>query len=594
MAFLQRTKYCGTVTKQDIGQEVILNGWVQRARDHGGLLFVDVRDRTGIVQVVFNPAENAEIHEQSRHLRSEYVVSIKGKVEPRPAGTENPNLTTGEIEIHATGLQILNKAETPLFSTEDEIDVSEDIRLRYRYLDLRRPKMQRNFFLRHKVIKEIRDYFDEQGFLEIETPMLYKSTPETGAREYIVPSRVNPGQFYALPQSPQQLKQTLMISGFDKYFQIARCFRDEDLRADRQPEFTQLDVEISFATQETIYNTIEPIMARIMKLALNIEVKLPLPRMPYAAVMLKYGTDKPDTRFGLEIQDVSEEVKNSEFSVFSKAVAAKGVVRGFCAPGCAEYTRNQLDKLTDTAKQFGAKGLVWLKVTDSGVDSPIAKFLNTDSINVLKRNFNVQSGDLLLFIADKEDIAADVLGRLRLHFGEELHLRTPGVYNLLWITDMPLLEYREEEKMYKARHHPFTSPLEEDISSLDTDPVKARAMAYDLVMNGTELGGGSIRIHDAELQRKMFGIFGISREEAKDKFGFFLEALQYGAPPHGGIALGLDRLIMLLTGNQSIRDVIAFPKTQKATCLMSGAPSSVNKKQLDELHIKTVKVEPTK
>lgn len=591
MAFWKRTKYCGTITKKDGGQEVVLNGWVQRARDHGGLLFVDVRDRTGLVQVVFNPSENAEIHEQARQLRTEYVVAIKGKVIPRPAGTENPNLATGEIEIHATGLQILNKSETPQFPIEDEIDVSEDIRLRYRYLDLRRPKMQRNFLLRHKVIKAIRDYFDEQGFLEIETPMLYKSTPETGAREYIVPSRVNLGLFYALPQSPQQLKQTLMISGFEKYFQIARCFRDEDLRADRQPEFTQLDVEISFADQETIYNTIEPIMVRIMKLALNIDIKLPFPRMPYAEAILKYGTDKPDTRFGLEIQDISEDVKNSAFSVFSKAVASKGVVRGFCAPGCAEYTRNQLDKLTDIAKQFGAKGLVWLKVTDSGVDSPVAKFLNSDTINLLKQKFYAKPGDLLLFIADKEDIAAEVLGRLRLHFGEELKLRTPGIYHLLWITDMPLLEYREEEKMYKARHHPFTSPLEEDIPLLDSDPVKARAVAYDLVMNGTELGGGSIRIHDAELQRKMFEIFGISREEAKDKFGFFLEALQYGAPPHGGIALGLDRLIMLLTGNQSIRDVIAFPKTQKATCLMSGAPSAVSTKQLNELHLKTIKVE---
>ncbi|MFB3896665.1 MAG: aspartate--tRNA ligase [bacterium] len=592
MAYLQRTKYCGTVTKSDIGQEIIINGWVQRARDHGGLLFIDVRDRSGIVQVVFNPTENAAIHEQAGILRSEYVVSIKGKVELRPSGTENPNLATGEIELHATGLQLLNKSETPPFAIEDELDASEDIRLKYRYLDLRRPKMQRNFLLRHKVIKSMRDYFDQQGFLEVETPMLYKSTPETGAREYIVPSRVNLGLFYALPQSPQQLKQTLMISGFDKYFQIARCFRDEDLRADRQPEFTQLDIEISFATQETIFGFIEPLMQRIMKLALDKEVQLPLPRMPYGEAMLKYGSDKPDTRFGLEIQDISDLVKNSEFGVFSKAVASKGVVRGFCAPGCGGYTRNQLDKLTDTAKQFGAKGLVWLKVTENGVDSPVAKFLSPETVKMLVQQFKANPGDLLLFIADKEDVAADVLGRLRLHFGDELKLRTPGVYNLLWITDMPLLEYREEEKMYKARHHPFTSPLEEDIPLLDTDPVKARAVAYDLVMNGTELGGGSIRIHDSGLQRKMFNIFGISDEDAKDKFGFFLEALQYGAPPHGGIALGLDRLIMLLTGNQSIRDVIAFPKTQKATCMMSGAPSEVGAKQLNELHIKTIKEVP--
>lgn len=587
MAFWKRTHTNGELRKAHVNQEVSLLGWVQRSRDHGGLTFIDLRDRSGLVQIVFDPA-NQEVHEQAQKLRTEFVIAVKGKVSERPEGTINKNLPTGEIEIRATGLQLLNKSDTPPFLVEDDIDTSEDLRLKYRYLDLRRPKMQRNFFLRHKVIKCIRDYFDEQGFLEIETPILYKSTPETGAREYIVPSRINPGQFYALPQSPQQLKQTLMIAGFEKYFQIARCFRDEDNRADRQPEFTQLDVEISFADEETIYNTIEPVVVRFMKLALDLDVKRPFPRMPYSEAMLKYGSDKPDTRFGLEIQDISEDVKNSEFGVFSKAVAAKGVVRGFCAPGCAGYTRNQLDKLTDSAKQFGAKGLVWLKVTDASVDSPVAKFLNADIINLLKKKFNAKTSDLLLFIADKEDIAADVLGRLRLHFGEELKLRTPSVYNLLWVTDMPLLEYREEEKMFKARHHPFTSPVEEDIPLLDTDPVKARARAYDLVLNGTELGGGSIRIHDAELQRKMFEIFGISREDAKNKFGFFLEALQFGAPPHGGIALGLDRLIMLLTGNHSIRDVIAFPKTQKATDVMAGAPSEVNPKLLKELHIKVV------
>src|SRR5208283_147321 len=571
MAFWKRTHTNGELRKSHVNQEVSLLGWVQRSRDHGGLTFIDLRDRSGLVQIVFDPA-NQEVHEHAQKLRTEFVIAVKGKVSERPEGTINKNLPTGEIEIRATGLQVLNKSETPPFLVEDDIDTSEDLRLKYRYLDLRRPKMQRNFFLRHKVIKCIRDYFDEQGFLEIETPILYKSTPETGAREYVVPSRLNPGQFYALPQSPQQLKQTLMIAGFEKYFQIARCFRDEDNRADRQPEFTQLDVEISFADEETIYSTIEPVVVRFMKLALDLDVKRPFLRMPYAEAMLKYGSDKPDTRFGLEIQDISEDVKNSEFGVFSKAVASKGVVRGFCTPGCAEYTRNQLDKLTDSAKQFGAKGLVWLKVTDAGVDSPVAKFLDAETVVLLKKKFNAKTGDLLLFIADKEDIAADVLGRLRLHFGEELKLRTPGVYNLLWVTDMPLLEYREEEKMFKARHHPFTSPVEEDVPLLDTDPVKARARAYDLVLNGTELGGGSIRIHDAELQRKMFEIFGISREDAKNKFGFFLEALAFGAPPHGGIALGLDRLIMLLTGNQSIRDVIAFPKTQKAVDVMAGAP----------------------
>jgi aspartyl-tRNA synthetase len=590
MAFWKRTHACAELRKSHVGQEVFLAGWVQRTRDHGGLTFVDLRDRTGLVQIVSDPAHDPEIQKQAQKLRSEFVIAVKGTVRARPEGTVNANLATGEVEVLCTGLQLLNKSETPPFLIEDGIDTSEDLRMKYRYLDLRRPEMYKNLAMRHKVIKVLRDYFDEQGFLEIETPILYKSTPETGAREYVVPSRVNPGMFYALPQSPQQLKQSLMISGVEKYFQVARCFRDEDLRADRQPEFTQLDFELSFIDQEDIFNLVEPAICRVMKEIHNMDIPVPFPRMPYAEAMLKYGSDKPDTRFGMEIQDVSELVANVEFGVFAKTVQGKGVVRGICASGCATYTRNQLDKLTDYAKQMGAKGMAWMKVTETGIETPIAKFFKEDEIKTLVKAFNAKPGDLIVYIADKEDIAADVLGRLRLHFGDELKLRTPGVFNYLWITDMPLLEYREEEKMFKARHHPFTSPREEDIPLLDTDPTKARAHAYDLVLNGTELGGGSIRIHDAELQAKMFQIFGISLEEASTKFGFFLEALKFGAPPHGGMAIGLDRFIMLLTGNKSIRDVIAFPKNQKAQCPMSSAPSEADARLLRDLHVKVTEI----
>ncbi|MDI6782903.1 MAG: aspartate--tRNA ligase [bacterium] len=590
MAFWQRTKYCGTVTKRDVGSEVVLNGWVQRARDHGGLLFVDIRDRTGIVQVVFNPTENAEIHDQARHLRSEFVVAVKGKVELRPAGTENPNLATGEIELHATGLQILNKAETPPFPIEDEIDVSEDIRLRYRYLDLRRPRLQRNFILRHQVCKLIRDHLSEQGFLEVETPMLTKSTPE-GARDYLVPARLSPGFFFALPQSPQLFKQILMVAGYDRYFQIVRCFRDEDLRADRQPEFTQLDIEMSFVTPDILFSVMEPLLAEIMKLGLDIDIPIPFPRMTYAEAMLRFGSDKPDTRFGLEIVEVTEEVRNVEFGVFSKTVEQGGVIRGLTAPGCASFSRSQLDQLTDIAKQFGAKGLVWMKVTETGVDAPVAKYFKPEVITHLVSKLSAKPGDLLLLVADKPLVAAEVLGRLRLKLADELNLKPKDVYNFLWVTDFPLLEWSAEDKKWNAMHHPFTSPMDEDVPLLSTQPEKTRAKAYDLVLNGNEIGGGSIRIHSAELQSKMFEILGIAKEEAQMKFGFLLEAFQYGAPPHGGIAFGLDRILMIITGANTIRDVIAFPKTQKATCLMTNAPSPVAKKQLDELHLKTISLE---
>jgi len=586
-SFWKRTHKCNDLRKAHVGQEVSLLGWVQRSRDHGGLTFIDLRDRTGLVQVVFDPAEGDDTHKLAQRLRSEYVIAIKGTVSARPEGTVNTNLATGEVEVRATGLQLLNKSEVPPFLVEDDMDTSEDLRMKYRYLDLRRPKMYKNLELRHKVIKVLRDYYDEQGFLEIETPVLYKSTPETGAREYVVPSRVNPGQFYALPQSPQQLKQTLMISGVERYFQVARCFRDEDLRADRQPEFTQLDFEMSFIDQEDIFNLVEPAVCRVMKQVLGMDIPSPFPRMTYAESMLRYGNDKPDTRFGLEIKDISDIAKKVEFSVFAKTVEAGGVVRGVCAPGCAGYTRSQLDKLTDFAKQMGAKGMAWMKVTETGIETPIAKFFKDEEVKAILSVFDAKPGDLICFIADKADTTADVCGRLRLHFGDELKLRTPGVFNYLWITDMPLLEYREEDKMFKARHHPFTSPREEDVPLLDSDPTNARANAYDLVLNGTELGGGSIRIHDAELQKKMFSIFGVTEEEAATKFGFFIEALKFGAPPHGGMAIGLDRFVMLLTGSQSIRDVIAFPKNQKAQCVMSDAPSPVALKLMRELHIKS-------
>jgi len=580
---LKRSCYCGELNASHIGQKVTLEGWVQRWRDHGGVIFVDLRDREGIVQVVFSPEENEEVHKLARSLRGEYVIRVKGVVSRRPPGTENPKLKTGEIEIKATELEVLNTARALPFRL-DEDELSEEIRLKYRFLDLRRPIMQENLRLRHKVASAVRQYLDEKGFIEIETPFLTKSTPE-GARDYLVPSRVNPGKFYALPQSPQLFKQILMVAGFDRYYQIVKCFRDEDLRADRQPEFTQIDLEMSFVEREDVMEVVEGILKVIFKI---IDVKLPdeFPVISYHEAMLKYGSDKPDMRFDLTIDDVSDLFSDSEFEVFREVLEKQGVIRAFKAPKAGELSRRELDGYGRKAIEFGAKGLISMKFTQGGIQSNIIKFLKDSEIEGLRKKFAISEGDVLFMIADKEDVASEVLGKLRLLVAERLNLIPDGVYLPVWVVDFPLLEWSEEEKRYIAVHHPFTSPMDEDLHLLESDPLKVRAKAYDIVLNGQEIGGGSIRIHKREIQKKIFDLLSISEEEAKVKFGFLLEALEYGAPPHGGIALGFDRIIAILTGSSSIRDVIAFPKTQKAVCLMTGAPSIVDKKQLDELKIR--------
>lgn len=586
MQFSLRTVSCNELRSGDKGREVVLNGWVQRRRDHGGLIFVDLRDRSGIVQIVFNPEINPTVFALAEKLRNEYVVAITGKVVLRPEGSANPNMATGDIDILASDLQILNEAKTPPIYIADDIDVDENIRLKYRYLDLRRPQMQRNIMMRHRVSKIARDFLDSKGFLEIETPMLGKSTPE-GARDYLVPSRVNPGEFYALPQSPQLYKQLLMVSGFEKYFQIARCFRDEDLRADRQPEFTQIDIEMSFLTQDIILNMMEEMISEIFKGAIGLELKRPFPRMEYKEAMARFGSDKPDIRFGLEMQDISDLMSGCGFKVFSDTVGKGGKVVGINVPGCGNYTRSQLDELSPLAVTYGAKGLAYLAVTDEGVKSPIAKFFSETELNQIVQRFGAKTGDLILLIADKPSVAQTAMGQVRLEFGRRLGLIPADTYTFLWIINFPLLEYDEAEKRFVAVHHPFTSPLPEDEPKLVSDPGAVRANAYDLVLNGTELGGGSIRIFQRSFQEKMFQIIGLSQEEASEKFGYLLEAFEYGTPPHGGIAFGLDRLVMLLSGSSSIRDVIAFPKTASASCLMSGAPTEVTPRQLKELSIKT-------
>ena len=571
---------CGALRKEHAGEVVTLSGWVHRRRDHGGLIFVDLRDRSGIVQVVFDPDTSKDNFVQAEKLRSEFCVQIKGEVNIRPAGLENKELATGEIEVKAKELNILSTSQVLPFALDTRTDVDENVRLRYRYLDLRRPELQQNFILRHRITKAVRDFLDHEGFLEVETPMLTKSTPE-GARDYLVPSRVNPGTFFALPQSPQIFKQLLMVSGFEKYFQIAKCFRDEDLRKDRQPEFTQIDMEMSFIDTEDIYNLIERMFTDIFNKVMGIKLTTPFPRMTYAEAMRRFGSDKPDTRFGIELTDVSDLVNKCGFKVFADTVAKGGEVKGICVPGCADYTRKQLDDLTLLAQELGAKGLAYMLVKEE-VKSPIAKFFTPEEIKALLERMGAKEGDLVLFVADKPTTVAAVLGRLRLDFGAELGLIPENQLNFLWVVDFPLLEWSEEEKRYVAVHHPFTSPKDKDF---DKDPANAVAKAYDLVLNGVELGGGSIRIHDAELQAKLFSVLGISPEEAEDKFGFLLKAFKFGPPPHGGIAFGLDRMIWLLAGAESIRDVIAFPKTQKAVCLLTDAPSSVSEKQLRELHI---------
>ncbi len=584
---MKPTFQCGELRSTDIGKYVVVAGWIQRRRDHGGLIFIDLRDRSGIVQIVFNPEINPDTHNIAHDVRNEYVLAVYGKVNARPEGTENPNLATGEIEIVAEKAEILNTSETPPFVIEDDTDVSEETRLKYRYLDLRRPKMQNALRLRHKVYMATRKFLDEQGFIEVETPVLTKSTPE-GARDFLVPSRLIPGTFFALPQSPQLFKQLLMISGLGKYFQIVKCYRDEDLRADRQLEFTQIDIEMSFVDEEDIFAVTEGLMQRIFKEALDISIEIPFRRMTYAESMRRYGCDKPDTRFGMELTDVGDIFANCDFKVFTSTIANGGQIKGISAPGLAKASRKEIDDLTEYAKNFGAKGLVSFKILDGDIESPVKKFFSQDHLDKLIERMKANPGDLILLVADKPNIVAESLNRLRLRLGNELGMMDDKQFDFLWIIDFPLFHYNEEEKRLDSEHHPFTGVNPEDMDLLDSDPLKVRSRSYDLVLNGNEIASGSIRIHRQDLQEKIFQILQLSPQEVENRFGFFLEALKYGAPPHGGIAPGLDRLLAIMIGSKSIRDVIAFPKTQSGTCLVTGAPSTVSDKQLKELHIKTI------
>lgn len=582
-----RSYFCGEVPETAIGEKVSLKGWVQKRRDLGGLIFIDLRDRTGIVQVVFNPDTSAEALKIAEKIRNEFVLTIEGEVVRREAPTVNEQIKTGKIEVHAESVTIINEAKTPPFMITDKTDASEDIRLKYRYLDFRRPVMFETLKMRHQVTKTIRDFLDGEGFLDIETPILTKSTPE-GARDYLVPSRVHPGEFYALPQSPQLFKQLLMVGGIERYYQIARCFRDEDLRADRQPEFTQVDIETSFLSQEDIMGLMEKMMAKVMREVKGIEVSIPFPRMTYDEAMGRYGSDKPDTRFGLELVDLSEIVRNSNFKVFAAAVESGGEVKAINVKQAAEkYSRKDIDALAEHASRYGAKGLAWLKVEEEGFKGPIAKFISHEEEQAMKAILDTQPGDLLLFVADKKSKVADALGALRLKLGKDLDLIDSSLFNFLWVTDWPLLEYDEEEGRYYAAHHPFTMPFREDLDLLENEPAKVRAQAYDIVLNGYELGGGSLRIFERDIQEKMFKVLGFTQEQAQEQFGFLLNAFEYGTPPHGGIALGLDRLVMLLAGSSNLRDTIAFPKTASASCLLTNAPGEVSQAQLDELSLST-------
>jgi aspartyl-tRNA synthetase len=582
---MRRTHNNGELNIKNVGQEVVLMGWVLRRRDHGGVIFVDLRDREGITQVVFNPSVDEAIHAKAHALRNEYVLGVRGKVDPRPDGMINPNLPTGEIEITVTELKIFNSAQTPAFLVEDDIDVSETIRLKFRHLDLRRPQMQKNLMLRHKTAASVREYLNGLGFLDLETPVLTRSTPE-GARDYLVPSRVNPGQFYALPQSPQIFKQLFMISGYDRYYQIVRCFRDEDLRADRQPEFTQIDIEMSFVSEEEIMEMAEGMMAGLFKDVLNLKLELPFARLSYAEAVGRYGLDKPDTRFGLELKDISDIVAGSGFKVFSGAVKKGGVVKALNAKGCNGFSRKEIDDLIDFVAVYRAKGMAWIKVKEDQWQSPITKFFSDDEKAALAERIDMQPGDLVFFVADQPKVVNESLGHLRNHLGRKLNLINEDEFNFLWVTRFPMFEYDDTGKRLQALHHPFTSPLEEDYDKLKDDPLTVNSRAYDMVLNGFEIGGGSIRIHQKAMQEKIFEALGMQKKTYEEKFGFLLAALDSGAPPHGGIAIGFDRLVMLLCGESSIRDVIAFPKTQKAACLLTGAPSDTSKTQLEELHLR--------
>lgn len=593
MSGLKRSHMCCEVGENDIGQPVVLMGWVQRRRDLGKLIFIALRDRTGLVQIIIDGNTAQNIFNKAETIRSEYVLAIEGIVRARTQKDINPNMKTGKIEIEVKELRILSEAETTPFQIEDSISVKDDLRLKYRYLDLRRPEMQKNIMLRHNVAHSVRNFLSDEGFIEIETPMLTKSTPE-GARDYLVPSRMNLGNFYALPQSPQLFKQLLMVSGMDKYFQIVKCFRDEDLRADRQPEFTQIDMELSFVEEEDVMSVNERLLKKIFKEVLDVDIEIPFKKMTYKEAMNRYGSDKPDIRFGMELIDLSEIVKDSDFKVFSEALSSGGSVKAINAKGCGSYPRKQIDSLVEFVKTYRAKGLAWIVISNDGeIKSQISKFFTPEKLNEIIKQANGQAGDLILICADKNNIVYDSLGNLRLEISRRQNLTNPQDYKFLWVTEFPLLEWSEEENRYSAMHHPFTSPMDEDLELMDSNPQDVRAKAYDVVLNGYELGGGSIRIHKSDIQEKMFKLLGFSEKDAYDRFGFLMNAFKYGTPPHGGLAFGLDRIAMLMTGADNLRDVIAFPKVKDASCPLTDAPNIVDEKQLEELGL-IIKIMPEK